>query len=61
MGGFNLATLAGMVLARQKFSGIDLARTLKITLAALVANAIVSALAFYIGAALRGAFVTLAG
>lgn len=53
------ATLAGMLIARQKFSGIDLARTLKITLAALAGNAIVAVLAFYAGEALRaviGAF-----
>ena len=55
------ATLTGMVIARQKFAGIDLARTLKITLAALAGNAVVAAAAFYIGVALRGAFSALAG
>lgn len=48
------ATLLGIGLARAKFSGIDLVRTLKITLAALVANAVVAAIAVYAGSALRG-------
>ena len=55
------ATLIGMLLARAKFSGVDLSQTLKITLAALAANAIVATVCFYVGAALRGAFATAGG
>lgn len=55
------ATLIGMLIARRKFAGIDLVRTLTITLAALAGNALVAAAAFYIGAALRGAFSAVAG
>ena len=55
------ATLAGMLLARAKFSGIDIARTLKITLAALLANAIIAAVCFYAGSLLRGVFGAFSG
>jgi hypothetical protein len=55
------ATLSGMALARGKFTGIDLTRTLKITLAALAANALVAAISFYAGSLLRGAYVAIGG
>ena len=56
-----LATVAGMLLVRQKFSGLDLARTLKITLAALAANALVAIAAFGLGFGLRAGVLALAG
>ena len=55
------ATLVGMALARRKFTGVDLARTLKITLAALAANALVAAICFYAGATLRGMVGAIGG
>ena len=55
------ATLAGMALARNKFTGVDLARTLKITLAALAANALVALICFYAGMTLRGLFSAVGG
>ena len=54
-----VATLAGMAMARHKFSGIPLSRTLLITLAAFVANCLVSAAGFFAGGLAASAYVAL--
>ena len=54
------ATVLGMLIARQKLAGLDLARTLTIVLTALVANAIVATLSYAAGYGLWMVVATLA-